>query len=222
MISAAALFLAVRSGDPGSGPAAGAGTGAGTTLTSPTVDSATPPASSTPVRARIVTVAESQIGYQTVPSDTYCNKYSYYWRSGTGTICGNGLKSEEWCADFAAWVWRTAGASFAWSFRSGDIYSGAISFYQWAVAHGTWHAVGDGYQPQPGDVAVYGLTLTAGTADHVAVVTGYTPGDQGPDVVNGDGDRGAFSIVQAEPDQFRADAPGQRAPLAGYASPIIK
>ena len=174
--------------------------------------------STTAFRTRIVTAAESQLGYQTDPSHSYCNKYSAYWQ--VGTECGGGLRSEEWCADFAAWVWHQAGAVFTYSFATGDINSGAGSFYTWAVAHDTWHPVGDGYQPRPGDVAVYGLDLTTGSADHVAVVTSDTPGERGPDVINGDGDRTAFSIVEAGTDQFKADAPGGPAPLAGYASPI--
>src|SRR5271170_8090302 len=36
-----------------------------------------------PLRGRIVQIAQSQVGYQTDPSNTYCNKYSAYWHSGT-------------------------------------------------------------------------------------------------------------------------------------------
>src|SRR5580698_11437684 len=31
------------------------------------------------LRARIVAAAQGQVGYQTDPSDTYCNKFSAYW-----------------------------------------------------------------------------------------------------------------------------------------------
>lgn len=178
-----------------------------------------PPLPSTPVRARIVTLAESQVGYRTEPSTTYCNKYSAYW--DVGKACASGLRSEEWCADFAAWIWRKAGAEFTYSFATGDIDSSAISFYYWAVAHGTWHPAGDGYVPRPGDVAVYGLDVTSGSADHVAVVTSDTAHDRGPNVVNGDGDRTGFSVVEVGHDEYKADAPGGPSPLSGYASPII-
>lgn len=177
-----------------------------------------PGATTTPVRTDIVAAAESQLGYETDPAHSYCNKFSAYW--GVGTRCGHGLRAEEWCADFAAWTWRKGGAAFTYSFGSGGIDSSAISFYTWAVDHGTWHPAGD-YHPRPGDVAVYGLTLSAGTAVHVAVVTGSSAGARGPDVVNGDGDIGAFSIVQAEQDQYQADAPGGPAHLDGYASPVV-
>jgi hypothetical protein len=169
---------------------------------------------------RIVAIAESQLGYRTDPPDSYCNKFSAYWQSGTDN-CPDGLMSEEWCADFAAWVWQKAGAEVVYQYINGDLNSSAASFYQWGVAHGTWHPVGSGYIPQPGDVAVYGLNPTTLVAAHVAIVTSYTRGDRGPDVINGDGDRTGFSVVETGTDQYRAsDVPGGHgAPLSGYTSP---
>ena len=52
---------------------------------------------------RIVTIAESQVGYSTQPANSYCNKFSAYWKAGMSG-CPSGEKSEEWCADFAAWA----------------------------------------------------------------------------------------------------------------------
>ncbi len=169
-------------------------------------------------RARIVTIAESQLGYRTSPPHTYCNKYSTYWHAGTA--CSSGLRSEEWCADFAAWVWHRAGAQFTYAYTTGDINAAAASFYQWAVAHHTWHPAGSAYTPRAGDVAVYGLDTATHSAVHVAVVTSDTPGSRGPNVVNGDGNRTGFSVVETGTDQYKADAPGGAAPLSGYASPI--
>ena len=180
--------------------------------------SSLPPLPSTAFRAHLVEIAESQLGYRTDPVHSYCNKFSAYW--GAGTACGNGLRSEEWCADFAAWVWRRGGAQFTYGYTSGDVNAASGSFYLWAVAHGTWHPVGSGYTPRPGDAAVYGLDPAASTAAHVAIVTGYLAGARGPDVVNGDGDRTGFSVVEAGTDQYKADTPGSNAPLSGYASPI--
>jgi len=170
-----------------------------------------------PLRARIVSIAESQIGYRTDPPDSYCNKFSAYWNVGTSN-CGPGLRSEEWCADFAAWVWQKAGAVVDYQFATGDLNSASVSFYQWGVAHGTWHPVGSGYVPQPGDAAVYGLNTTTMVAAHVAIVTSFTPGDKGPNVVNGDGDRTGFSVVETGTDQYDADTHGGE-PLSGYVSP---
>jgi hypothetical protein len=117
-------------------------------------------------------------------------------------------------------VWRKAGAVFTYAYTPSDINASSGSFYLWAVAHGTWHPEGSGYVPKPGDVAVYGLDPTTGTAAHVAVVTGFRDGARGPDVVNGDGDRTGFSVVEIGTDQYRADTPGTVAPLSGYASPV--
>lgn len=170
------------------------------------------------LRARIVSVAQSQIGYTTDPSDTYCNKYSAYWYAGTDD-CGNDNRSEEWCADFAAWVWKQAGALVDYQLAPGYLNGNTASFYVWGVDHGTWHPVGSGYTPQPGDVAVYGLNTAEVTAVHVAIVTAATGDDAAPDVVNGDGDRTGFSVVEAGQNQADADVKGKGAPLSGYVSP---
>ncbi|MGD0810954.1 MAG: CHAP domain-containing protein [Acidimicrobiales bacterium] len=138
-----------------------------------------------PLRKRIVAIAESQLGYATNPPSTYCNKYSAYWVSGAQD-CGNSNLSEEWCADFAAWVWKQAGADVTYQYLNGDLNSSAASFYEWGVARGTWHPAGSHYRPLPGDVAVYGLDKAALVAAHVAVVIGYTPAERGPIAVNGD------------------------------------
>jgi hypothetical protein len=109
-----------------------------------------------PLRSRIVELAERELGYTTDPSTTYCNKFSAYWRAGTAD-CGNANLDEEWCADFAAWVWQQAGAPVTYQFVPGDLNSSSASFYEWGRDRGTWHPLGSGYIPQPGDVAVYGL-----------------------------------------------------------------
>jgi hypothetical protein len=173
-----------------------------------------------PLRSRIVSIAESQVGYRTDPADTYCNKYSAYWHAGSDT-CGNSNRDEEWCADFAAWVWKMAGARVTYELNPGDINSASASFYVWGIRNGTWHPVGENYVPEPGDVAVYGLNTATLTAKHVAVVTGFAAGSRGPDVVNGDGDRHGFSLVESGRDQYRADAArGSRSTVSGYVSPL--
>jgi CHAP domain len=128
--------------------------------------------------------------------------------------------AEEWCADFAAWVWRLAGVRFTYGYDPEEINGAAISFYEWGVANGEWHPAASGYVASPGDVAVYGLSLGAHpSAAHVAIVTKDPPGQQGPDVVNGDGDRTGFSVVETGTNQVRADAGPGDSTLAGYVSP---
>jgi len=173
----------------------------------------------TPLQRRVVTVAESQLGYRTDPSSSYCNRYSAYWRAGLSD-CGPGLRDEEWCADFAAWVWRKAGVQFTYGLAPGDLDAAAASFVEWGILHGTWYPVGSSYVPLPGDIAVYGLDLSTMTAAHVAVVTSYTEGARGPDVVNGDGDQLAFSDVEAGVDQWKAELHRDGELLSGYVAPV--
>jgi hypothetical protein len=168
---------------------------------------------------RIAAIAESQVGYSTDPSSSYCNKFSAYWDAGTAG-CPSGERAEEWCADFAAWAWQEAGAQFSYGYGPGEVNGGAVSFYEWGVANGAWHPAISGYVAAPGDVAVYGLSLGVDPfAAHVAIVTDDGPGQQGPDVVNGDGDRTGFSVVETGTDQVLADAGHDDSTLAGYVSP---
>jgi hypothetical protein len=191
--------------------------GPGNTDSYPVPSEATLAALSVP--QRIVAVAESQVGYRTEPSNSYCNKFSADWDAGTGG-CPSGESSEEWCADFAAWAWHEAGVTFTYGYGPGEINGGAVSFYEWAVASGNWHPATSGYVASPGDVAVYGLSLGATpSAVHVAIVTDDEPGQSGPDVVNGDGDRTGFSVVETGTDQAIADTGSGDSILAGYVSP---
>ena len=171
------------------------------------------------VPQRIVVLAQSQVGYNTEPSNSYCNKFSAYWNVGTSN-CPSGEKSEEWCADFAAWAWQEAGVPFNYGYSPADIIGAAVSFYEWGVANGEWHQATSGYVASPGDVAVYGLSLGLDpSAVHVAIVTNDLYGQPGPDVVNGDGDRTGFSVVETGTDQAMADAGNGDSMLAGYVSP---
>ena len=171
------------------------------------------------VPQRIVALARSQVGYSAEPSDSYCNKFSAYWNAGTAG-CPGGEKSEEWCADFAAWAWQKAGMDFTYGYSPAEINGAAVSFYEWGVAHGEWHPATSGYVAAPGDVAVYGLSLGAvPSAVHVAIVTDDAPGQPGPDVVNGDGDRTGFSVVETGTDQALADTGNGDSVLSGYVSP---
>lgn len=174
---------------------------------------------STAFEARIVTIAEHQVGYRSDPKDSYCNKFSAYWGAGR-SICPSGERSEEWCADFAAWVWHGAGLSFSFGFRPGEINGAAVSFYEWAVANGEWHPAVSGYVASPGDVAVYGLSLEGNpSAAHVAVVTSGSSGSSGPDVINGDGNQTGFSVVETGTGQLQVHVGQNTYPLSGYVSP---
>ena len=171
------------------------------------------------LRQRIVAIAMSQVGYSTEPSSSYCNKFSAYWDAGTAD-CPSGESAEEWCADFTAWAWQNAGVQITYGYRPGQINGAAVSFYDWALANGQWHPATSGYVAAPGDVAVYGLSLGADpSAVHVAIVTDDPPGQPGPDVVNGDGDRTGFSVIETGTGQVQADTGHGDSTLAGYVSP---
>jgi hypothetical protein len=167
---------------------------------------------------RIVAIAQSQVGYSTDHSSSYCNKFSAYWEAGT-MGCPSGERAEEWCADLAAWAWHEAGVQFTYGYGPGEINGGAVSFYEWGVANGEWHPATSGYVASPGDVGVYGLSPGVDpSAAHVAIVTGDAPGQSGPNVVNGDGDGTGFCVVETGTDQVQVDAGHEASTLAGYVS----
>lgn len=170
-------------------------------------------------RIKIVELAESQIGYRTNPVNSYCNKYSAYWYSGQSD-CPNGELDEEWCADFVAWVWKSAGVTFTYQYQNGDINSSSASFYEWGKRFGRWHAAGSGYVPLPGDVAVYGLDRLTLVAAHVAVVIGTSGANNAPAAVNGDADHKSFSDVEFAANELHPDAKNPGVTLSGYVSPL--
>ncbi|PZS18320.1 MAG: CHAP domain-containing protein, partial [Pseudonocardiales bacterium] len=69
----------------------------------------------------------------------------------------NGWRTEEWCADFALWVWRQAGAN------TSGLNAAANSFYIYGVNHGTYHTS----SPRVGDAVVF--NVSSGTS-HVGLV----------------------------------------------------
>src|SRR6185437_7077953 len=83
-----------------------------------------------------------------------------------------------------AWVWRQAGVGFSYGYGGSNINAWSASFYAWGLATGNWHSLSSGYQPQPGDVAVYGNLTEAPGPGHVGIYVGGPAG--APTVVNGD------------------------------------
>jgi|GEM_PF-656523 len=100
----------------------------------------------------------------------------------------NGVDHGESCAAFASLTlelaahvvgqqsWVTGGTSYPWPLQKwADVRvdpnpssPNIISVLQDAEAHGRWHPLGDGYQPQPGDWVLFD--------NHVEVVTKYADG----------------------------------------------
>ncbi|MEV4545981.1 FG-GAP-like repeat-containing protein [Micromonospora echinaurantiaca] len=113
-----------------------------------------PPATAATTRQQIVSVATNQLG------GTGCNP-GYY------NSCGI-----EWCAEFARWVWRTAGVSDV-----SGLDSWAQSFKTYGIGRGLYHSRSSGYVPQPGDAIVFDWDHASGDGhpiDHVAIVTSAT------------------------------------------------
>ncbi|QKW07859.1 CHAP domain-containing protein [Streptomyces sp. NA04227] len=71
-----------------------------------------------------------------------------------------------WCSDFARYAWREAGGIA----HLGTLDPDAESFKKYGKKHGTWHPVGDGYTPRPGDAVVYKDGDGDSRADHVGIV----------------------------------------------------
>ncbi|MBQ4617597.1 MAG: CHAP domain-containing protein [Clostridia bacterium] len=95
----------------------------------------------------LVGVAKTQVGYREGASND--NKYSAAF----------GQPNVAWCGYFVAWCAKEAGIPTAILPRSG----GASSYFD----IGTYHARTSGYQPQTGDLILYGVY---GNADHVGIV----------------------------------------------------
>ncbi len=73
---------------------------------------------------------------------------------------GNGGQPEYWCADFALWVWASAGVTDV-----AGLDAAAGSFYVYGQNHGTLSNT-----PAVGDAVVFDYA-GGGVADHVAIVT---------------------------------------------------
>jgi hypothetical protein len=107
------------------------------------------------VRARIVQVAESQIGESEHPPGSNCSKYG---------------PCEAWCADFATWVWRQAGVSI-------DRIGLVRNLRLWGRDHGTWKP-GYNNNPRPGDFVIFsdlhvGLVERA-SSNSITIIAGNT------------------------------------------------
>jgi hypothetical protein len=128
----------------------------------------------------IVTTAQSQDQYNAAvtedPAGSNCNPYTAYFGRGSTTGCAIGLSSEEWCSDFAQWVWTTSGIDTT------GINGWSFTFVDWGEARtGAWKP-GPTNNPEPGDAVVWG-DMASGYGAHVGIVVGVANGQI--DVVSG-------------------------------------
>jgi len=74
---------------------------------------------------------------------------------------------ENWCADFAHWVWNYTVSDGAGVQYTSSLTPGVVSFYDYGVAHNTWFT---SHPPVVGDAVVF----DGGSGDdfaHIAIVT---------------------------------------------------
>ena len=159
---------------------------------------ATTTTSISPVRQSIVCVAQAELKKWT----------SHQLKPIDGYLAYSQNRVEEWCADFASWVYNQAKdplQSPNWNIPA------VVNIQAVGQAGGkfTWHPVG-GYTPQPGDLAIHG-------GQHVNIVVAVSGknmtligGDQGPGPYPG----GSYVSQYSEP---ISAGPGDG--ITGYVSP---
>jgi len=114
--------------------------------------------------ARIVAVAESQIGQTEQPPGSNESPAIAEYRSATaGAIPG-----APWCAYFASWAARQAGEPIG---SEGQGLGAVSEIWSWAQSSGRAIANGPGVVPKPGDLIVFG-------SEHVGIVRGVLPNGQ--------------------------------------------
>jgi len=152
--------------------------------------------SSQPLGEKIASIALSQVGVGDSPvaksfSGLNCNPYSSLVAGFSANSNGCGYDStfqvrnsnENWCSDFAKWVWRQAGVTQDMN----TINAAASSFYAWALDDGQTPQADTG-TPQVGDAIVFfgaGTITATKYADHVGIVSAVNA-DGTIDMVNGD------------------------------------
>jgi hypothetical protein len=123
--------------------------------------------------AQVVALAEgadqNNAAVVETPPGSNCNPYTAYFGRGSSVGCAPGTSAEEWCSDFAQWVWTAAGIPTT------GIDGWSYSFVTWGQAHaGAWQP-GDDNNPQAGDAVIWGdLSSTYGV--HVGIVVGVSQG----------------------------------------------
>lgn len=110
-----------------------------------------------------------------VPLGSNCNFYAGVFGTGSAPGCPSGFRSEAWCADFAKYVWKNAGANVS------GLDASTESFKTYGLNHGTWHPTLAGIRP--GDVAIFDDDNDPTRTYHVGVVVEV--GASGVDIVSG-------------------------------------
>jgi len=130
-----------------------------------------------PLRQLITAIAVNQDQHRAQvvedPLDSNCNPFSAYFGRGStvgdnGAACQGGTRAEEWCSDFAQWVWTLAGE------YPSTVTGWAFTWVNWGTANGRFKP-GATNDPEPGDAVVWG-DMGAQYGQHVGIVVGVADG----------------------------------------------
>jgi hypothetical protein len=148
------------------------------------------PAPPSGVRARVVSLARTQLGYR--DRGHFCSKFG---------------PCEEWCSLFATWVWRGAGVPI------GSLpFTG--SMYDWSGLHA--YVLRPAAEPRPGDAVLFGTGPgSVDTSLHVGIVEAVYPDYLV--TIEGDTSHRVLRFVVPLDHPTRIGEPG---PIYAYASPV--
>jgi hypothetical protein len=166
--------------------------------------------------ARIVLTAESEDQHhariEDTPPGSDCNPFTAAFGRGSTAGCPKGTASEQWCSDFAQWVWQNAGVDTT------GITGASDTFVLWGRSHRQFlqglHAA-----PAVGDAVVWGVLKPLWGA-HVGIVIGVKPNGE-IDVVSGNSGPLAVASAVWNSGYFApASETAQGDPIIGFASPV--
>lgn len=165
--------------------------------------------------ARIVLAAASQDQLHAAvidtPADTNCNPFTAAFDRGTTSGCSPGTAQEEWCSDFADWVWTVAGV------QTTGIDGASASFVTWGRARQQF-LQGINQVPAVGDAVVWGV-LNPLWGAHVGIVVGV----RGREIDVVSGNSGGYANTSGVWDSGYFAPSSQTAqgdPIIGYVSPV--
>lgn len=164
---------------------------------------------------RIVLTAVSQDQFhahvEDTPAGSNCNPFTASFNRGSTLGCAKGTATEEWCSDFAQWVWLNAGIDTT------GITGASKTFVSWGRSRLQFLA-GLHATPAVGDAVVWGV-LNPLWGAHVGIVIGVK-GKQ-IDVVSGNS--GPYAVASAVWNSgwfLPATEKAQGDPIIGFVSPV--
>lgn len=170
-----------------------------------TTGSASVPAGLSAVRQKVVCIAEQELAKWTPPGPIPRLKYLTY---------SDGAE-EEWCADFASWVYNQAGYPFTGGVSGGWRLPAVLSIEAIGVAGQKfhWHPEA-GYTPKPGDLVIHRkgdshVNIVVSVSGNVVNMVG---GDQGSGPYGGPNSASVVSKATSHGGFLGGD-------ISGYVSP---